>query len=93
VARVPSLEEIRHLFEEHGFELFASVEFASSFRASSADALTEWVARKPWSSYLLFSDKEFNKRLSSFRRNLKKTFGRGEIVYLVPQTLLFLHKT
>ncbi len=93
VARFLSLEETRHLFEEHGFELFASVEFAPSFRASSADTLAEWAARKPWSSYLLFSDKEFNKRLRSFRRNLKKTFGHGEIVYLVPQTLLFLRKT
>lgn len=93
VARVPSLEEIRHLFEEHGFELFAAVEFASTFRASSADTLAEWVARKPWSSYLLFSDKEFTQRLKTFTRNLKKTFGRGEVVYLVPQTLLFFRKT
>ena len=93
VARVPSLEETRHLFEEHRFKLFATVEFASTFRASSADALAEWVARKPWSSYLLFSDKEFNKRLRSFRRNLERVFGRGEILYLVPQTLLFFRKT
>lgn len=92
VARLPSLEAIRHLFKEHGFELFASVEFAVTFRASSADALAEWAARKPWSSYLLFSDKEFNRRLSTFRKNLKKTFGHGEIIYLVPQTLLFFRK-
>jgi len=93
VARVPSLEEIRYLFREHGFELFATVEFASTFRASSADTLTEWVVSKPWSSYLLFSDKEFNKRLRSFTRNLKRAFGHGEILYLVPQTLLFFRKT
>ena len=92
VARLPSIVEIRRLFEEHGFKLFASVEFAATFRASSTDALVEWVARKPWSSYLLFSDKEFNRRLSAFRRNLKKTFGHGEITYLVPQTLLFFRK-
>jgi len=93
VARVPSQEKTRHLFEEHGFELFATVEFALTFRASSADTLTERVARKPWSSYLLFSDKEFNKRLKSFRRNLKRAFGQGEILYLVPQTLLFFRRT
>ena len=93
VARVPSLEEIRYLFREHGFELFATVEFASTFGASSADTLTEWVVSKPWSSYLLFSDKEFNKRLRSFTRNLKRAFGHGEILYLVPQTLLFFRKT
>ena len=93
VTRVPSLQEIRHLFEKHGFKLFATVEFALTFRASSADTLVEWVARKPWSSYLLFSDKEFNKRLRFFKRNLQRVFGHGEILYLVPQTLLFFRKT
>ena len=92
VARLPSIAEIGRLFEGHGFELFAAIEFASTLRASSADALAEWAARKPWSSYLLFSDEEFSRRLKSFRRNLKKAFGRGEIAYLVPQTLLFFRK-
>jgi len=93
VARVPSLPEIRCLFEEHGFALFASIEFASTFKAASADALVEWAARKPWSSYLLFDDKELHRRLKTFGRNLKRAFGCGEIVYLVPQTLLFFRKT
>ena len=91
-ARMPSLRQIKRLFAGHGFELFATTEFAATFRAASADALAEWVARKPWSSYFLFPEDEFQRRLKIFRRNLIKTFGRGEIVYLVPQTLLFFRK-
>ena len=93
LARLPSLEAIRRLFEGSGFALFASHEFAATFKAPSADALADWVARKPWSSYLFFSDKEFKRRLGVFRRNLRKAFGHGEIAYLVPQTLLFFRKT
>jgi len=92
MARMPSLTEIRSLFEGHGFQLFATVEFAASFRFSSPEALAQWVACKPWSSYLLFSEPDFRRRLKAFQRNLSRTFGEGEIVYLVPQTLLFFRK-
>lgn len=92
MARMPDLEEIRLLFAGHGFQLFATVEFAASFRFSSPEVLAQWVARKPWSSYLLFSEPDFRRRLKAFQRNLSRAFGEGEIVYLVPQTLLFFRK-
>jgi len=90
--RVPSLTEVRLLFEDHGFQLFVAAEFAASFRFSSPEALAQWVARKPWSSYLLFPELDFRRRLKAFQRNLSRIFGEGEIVYLVPQTLLFFRK-
>jgi ubiquinone/menaquinone biosynthesis C-methylase UbiE len=91
-ARIPSVAEIRRLFEGQGFELYNAIEFATTFKARSADALAEWVARKPWSSYMLLSSKEFEQGLKGFRRRLKEAFGSGEIAYLVPQTLLFFRK-
>ena len=92
VDRIPSIAEMRRIFEEQGFELCSTTEFAATFRASSADALAEWTAQRPWSSYLLFSDKEFARRLRGFRRGLENRFGRGEISYLVPQTLMFFRR-
>ena len=91
-SRIPSISAIRRLFEGHGFELYRTNEFATTFSASSAEELVEWVANRPWSSYLLFSEEEFAKRLQGFKRNLRNAFGPGEISYLVPQTLLFFRK-
>jgi ubiquinone/menaquinone biosynthesis C-methylase UbiE len=93
MARIPSIERIRHLFESGSFEIMAAVEFASTFRFSSVEALVERVAQKPWSSYQLFSEGEFMRRLMVFKRKLYERFGRGEIAYLFPQTLLFFQKT
>ena len=93
MARIPSIEEIRYLFESGSFEIMAAVEFASTFRFSSVEALVERVAQKPWSSYQLFSEGEFIRRLRVFKRKLYERFGRGEITYLFPQTLLFFQKT
>ncbi len=92
IARIPSIAEIRRLFEVHGYELYNAVEFATTFKARSADALAEWVGCKPWSSYMLLSNIEFERGLKGFRRRLKESFGSGEIAYLVPQTLLFFRK-
>jgi ubiquinone/menaquinone biosynthesis C-methylase UbiE len=91
-ARIPSVPEIRHLFEGHGFELYNTIEFAATFRAPSVEALVEWVSSKPWSSYLLFDEGEFMRRLKGFKGNLENAFGNGEIAYLVPQTLLFFRR-
>lgn len=91
-ARIPSVSNIRRLFEEHGFELYNTIEFAATFRASSVEALVEWAASKPWSSYLLFAEGEFMRRLKGFKRNLENAFGNREIAYLVPQTLLFFRR-
>jgi ubiquinone/menaquinone biosynthesis C-methylase UbiE len=92
VARIPSTADIRRTFEDQGFELHNTTEFAATFHASSAEALAERVAEKPWSSYLLFGEREFAARLKGFRRRLKESFGRGEIAYLVPQTLMFFRR-
>ncbi len=93
MARIPSIEKIRHLFESGSFEIMAAVEFASAFKLSSIEALVERVAEKPWSSYQLFSEGEFIRRLKVFKRKLYERFGRGEITYLFPQTLMFFQKT
>jgi len=92
ISRFPSIEEIRYLFESDYFEMVAAVEFASTFRFPSIKALVERTALKPWSSYQLFSQEEFTRRLRVFKENLHKKFGRGEIAYLFPQTLLFFQK-
>jgi ubiquinone/menaquinone biosynthesis C-methylase UbiE len=91
-ARIPSLGEIRRLFEEEGFALYNTTEFAATFRADSVEALAERTAGKPWSSYLLFRDEEFESGLRGFRRRLGERFGGGEIAYLVPQTLMFFRR-
>jgi len=91
-ARIPPIGKIRHLFEGGSFEILATVEFASTFTFSSVEALVERVAQKPWSSYQLFSEGEFIRRLRMFERKLYERFGRGEIDYLFPQTLLFFQK-
>jgi ubiquinone/menaquinone biosynthesis C-methylase UbiE len=91
-ARIPSLPQVRRLFEDMGFELFSTVEFAATFKATNADALVKHVTRKPWSSYLPLGDGEFRKKLEVFRRRLTRAFGEGEIAYLVPQTLMFFRK-
>jgi ubiquinone/menaquinone biosynthesis C-methylase UbiE len=93
IARIPSIAEIRRMFEGHGFELRNTIEFATTFEAASADALVEQIKRNPWSSYLLFTEDEFSRRLKGFRRKLRDAFGDGELSYLVPQTLLFFRKT
>jgi len=92
MARIPPIEKIRYLFESGSFETLAAVEFASTFRFSSVEALVERVAQKPWSSYQLFSEGEFIRRLRVFKRKLYERFGRGEITYLFPQTLLFFRR-
>ena len=91
-ARIPSIEEIRYLFENDGFAVVAAVEFAPTFRFPSIEALVERTALKPWSSYQLFSPEEFTRRLRIFKGKLHKKFGDGEIAYLFPQTLLFFQK-
>jgi ubiquinone/menaquinone biosynthesis C-methylase UbiE len=91
-SRIPSISAIRRLFEGHSFELYKTNEFATTFSALSAEKLVEWVASRPWSSYLLFPEEEFTKRLEGFKRNLRNAFGLGEISYLVPQTLLFFRR-
>lgn len=91
-ARIPSIEKIRYLFESGGFEILAAVAFASTFRFPSIEALVERVAQKPWSSYQLFSQREFTRRFRVFKRKLYQKFGHGEIAYLFPQTLLFFEK-
>ena len=91
-ARIPSISAIRRLFEGHGFKLYKTSEFATTFSASSPEELAKWVTSRPWSSYLLFTEEEFAQRLKGFKRNLQNTFGPGEITYLVPQTLLFFRR-
>jgi len=92
LARIPPVTEIKSLFGRQGFDLYNTTEFATTFSTSSADALAEWVESKPWSSYLLYTEEEFRRRLDGFRRNLSDAFGSGEITYLVPQTLLFFRR-
>jgi len=92
MARIPSIEKIRHLFESGSFEIMATVEFASTFKFSSIEALAERVAQKSWSSYQLFSEEGFIRRLMVFKRKLYERFGRGEITYLFPQALMFFRK-
>jgi ubiquinone/menaquinone biosynthesis C-methylase UbiE len=91
-ARIPSIPEIRRVFEDQGFELHNTTEYAATFYASSAEALVKRVAGKPWSSYLLFGEEELATRLKGFRRRLRGHFGSGEIAYLVPQTLMFFRR-
>jgi ubiquinone/menaquinone biosynthesis C-methylase UbiE len=92
IARIPSIAEMRRIFEGQGFELYNTTEFATTFRAGSAEALAEWTAGRPWSSYLLLSDEEFERGRRGFRRKLRDRFGGGEIAYLVPQTLMFFRR-
>lgn len=92
IARIPTIAEIRRLFEAEGFDLYATVEHAGTFRAASAEALVRRVARKIWSSYFLLSEEEFARGLTVFRKRLEQAFGRGEIAYLVPQTLMFFRR-
>ncbi len=87
--RIPSLSDIRKLFEREDFDLLATVEFAVTYKATSADDLAEWASNKPWSSYQLIPETEFATSTEGFRRSLKETFGNGSITYLFPQTLLF----
>jgi len=83
------MEKIRYLFESGSFEILAAVEFASTFRFSSVEALVERIAQKPWSSYQFFSEGESIRRLMVFKRKLYEIFRRGKIAYLFPQTLFF----
>ncbi|MFC1847754.1 class I SAM-dependent methyltransferase [Chloroflexota bacterium] len=92
LVRIPPVTEIKSLFEGLGFGLYNTTEFAATFSAPSADAMVEEVAGKPWSSYLLFTEVEFQRGLKDFRGNLRDVFGNGEITYLVPQTLLFFRR-
>ena len=93
ISRFPSIEQIRCLFGDNGFKIIAAIEFAPTFRFPSITALIERIKLKPWSSYQLFLQEEFSRKFSTFRANLYKRFGGGEISYLVPQTLLFFQRS
>lgn len=91
--RVPSIHKIKRIFERMGFRLSATVEFAVSVCCKSFKDLVELVRQKPYSSYLQLTNQEFESGIREFERKLRERYGNGELIYLIPQTLIAFEKS
>lgn len=88
-ARVPDLPVIKDLFNHRGFHLKSTIEVCRRVDASSVQELSMKIREKPYSSYTLFNEEDFQRRLKKFEKNLLKRYGEGDISYLICETMVF----